>query len=71
MYNSHIPLELLHGKEIEEIQFDEWDESMIIRFTDKCSLIILAEKFNCSGARIIIRVLTNRVSKPQNKNDNK
>ncbi len=64
MYGNYTGLETLKGKEIDNIQFDEWDQSLLIHFTDKTVLIILSERFNATGSRLITQVLKPRIEFP-------
>lgn len=46
-------LDKFNGKTVEKIETTEWDEILIIHFTDGSFWVIIPEKWNCSGARLV------------------
>jgi hypothetical protein len=47
-----IAADILEGKTIERIESHKWDEFLIIFFTDKTCLVVIAEQCNAAGAKI-------------------
>lgn len=60
MFGEYLPLDRFHGKQIESIDFDEYDEVMVIKFTDRWGLVLVAEPCNAAGARIRVKLLRPR-----------
>jgi predicted KAP-like P-loop ATPase len=48
-------LDWLHGKIIDHIDCSKYDEFVVIHFTDGTVWLLVAERWNCAGAKFIYR----------------